>query len=65
LHAGHPCQVGPGIGAPVADEGQYVGFSGFHIELKFYSVHLIEDRRMKIEYLWNSVDFNFLCLPSF
>ena len=33
LDAGHPRQIGPGIGAPVADEGQYLGFFGFHIEL--------------------------------
>jgi hypothetical protein len=32
LHAGHPCQVGPGIGAPVADEGNYVRFFGRHIK---------------------------------
>ena len=32
LHAGHPCQVGPGIGAPVANEGYYVRFFGTHIK---------------------------------
>ena len=28
LHAGHPGQISPGIGTPVADEGEYVGFIG-------------------------------------
>ena len=23
LHAGHPCQVSPGVGAPVANKSQY------------------------------------------
>jgi hypothetical protein len=26
LHAGHPCQVSPGISAPVADKSQYFRF---------------------------------------
>ena len=33
LDAGHPRQIGPGISAPIADESQYFGFFGFHIEL--------------------------------
>ncbi len=26
LHSGHPCQVSPGVGAPVADESQNIWF---------------------------------------
>ena len=37
LHAGHPRQVGSGVGAPVADESQNIGFPFFHIELNIQS----------------------------
>ena len=50
LHAGHTRQVGPGVGAPVADESQYLGFCGSHIKLNIQSSCQlkIEDWRLKI-----------------
>ena len=50
LHAGHTGQVGPRIGAPIADEGQYVGFG-----VRRHRLFKIEDLRFKIEDLMCSV----------
>ena len=33
LHAGHPGQIGPGIGTPVADESDNIWFFTFHNHL--------------------------------
>jgi hypothetical protein len=38
LHAGDPCQVSPGIRAPVADKSQYLRFFGSHKKLKIESL---------------------------